>query len=454
MTFPNRLLNITWVIPAEPAAPSRLARWYRTSLVGHPAGRDFRQLWIGDTISQVGTQIGTIALPLLAVSVLGADEFEMGLLATFQHLAFLVVGLPAGAWVDRMRKRNVLIAGDLVRGVALLSLPLAWLAGVLTFPLVLAVATVIGVATVFFDVAYQSYLPSLVPSSRISEGNAKLQVSHSVAQVAGPGLGGVLVRALGAPLVILVDAVSFLASAVFVLRIRHRDERAPGNDRRALHVEIGEGLGFVFRQPLLRRIVATTGASNLFGGISNALLVLYAIRDLGVGEAGLGLALSVGAIGGLAGALLAGPLIRLVGEGRTIALALLPGLPALALVPLAAGHSRPVAIAMLAASTAVVGVGIVVYNVAQVSFRQRLCPRRLLGRMNASVRFVVWGTMPVGAFLGGIIGSEYGVLTAFWVGVAGQALGALPVLLSPLVRMRDLPRHLDEHADTEPAPQS
>jgi MFS family permease len=205
---------------------------------------------------------------------------------------------------------------------------------------------------------------------------------------------------------------------------------------------------------LLRRIVATTGASNLFGGISNALLVLYAIRDLGVGEAGLGLALSVGAIGGLTGALLAAPLIRLVGEGRTIALALLPGLPALALVPLAAGHSRPVAIAMLAASTAVVGVGIVVYNVAQVSFRQRLCPRRLLGRMNASVRFVVWGTMPVGAFLGGVIGREYGVLTALWVGVAGQALGALPVLLSPLVRMRDLPRHLDEHADAESAPES
>jgi MFS family permease len=440
------------VSPTEHAAPSRLGHWYRSSLVGHPAGRDFRQLWIGDTISQVGTQIGTIVLPLLAVSVLGADEFEMGLLLTFEKLAFLVVGLPAGAWVDRMRKRNVLITGDVVRSLALLALPVAWLLGVLTFPLLLVVATVVGVATVFFDVAYQSYLPSLVPSSRISEGNAKLQISHSVAEVAGPGLGGVLVRVVGAPLAILLDVLSFIGSVVFTLRIRHREEFSPGADRRRLHLEIGEGLAFVFHQPLLRRIVATTATSNLFGGISSALLVLYAIRDLAVGEAGLGLALSIGAVGGLVGALLAEAVIKLVGEGRSIAVSLLPTLPALALVPLADGQPRPVAIALLATSAAVFGIGVVAYNVAQVSFRQRLCPKPLLGRMNASVRFVVWGTMPIGAFLGGIIGSRYGVLTALWVGVAGQSLAVLPVLLSPLVRMRDLPTGLDQHGDEEPDP--
>jgi MFS family permease len=431
-------------VSIETPAGSRLGRWYRTSLAGH---HDFRQLWIGDSISQLGTQVGGIALPLLAVSVLGASEFEMGLLATFENLAFLVVGLPAGAWVDRMSKRQVLIWGDVVRGLALLSLPLAWVLGVLTFPLVLVVATVMGVATVFFDVAYQSYLPSLVPSSRISEGNAKLQISHSVAEVAGPGLGGVLVRVLGAPLVLLLDALSFLGSVVFTLRIRHREEPSSRESRRRLHVEIGEGLGFVFRQPLLRRIVATTAVGNLFNAVGGALLVLFAIRDLGVGEAGLGLALSLGAVGGLAGAFGAGPVIRLLGEGRTIALSLLPTLPATALVPLALGQPRPVAIAMLGLSGAVFGFGVVLYNVAQVSFRQRLCPKPLLGRMNASVRFVIWGTMPIGAFLGGVIGAELGVVTALWVGVVGQSLAVLPVLLSPLVRMRDLPRHLDEHAE-------
>ena len=422
---------------------SRLRRWYRTSLAGH---HDFRQLWVGDTVSQFGTQVGGIALELLAVVVLGASAFQMGLLGTFENLAFLLVGLPAGAWVDRMRKRQVLIWGDVVRGAALLTLPVAWLLDVLTFPLVLVVATVMGVATVFFDVAYQSYLPSLVPSHRISEGNAKLQVAHSAAQVMGPGVGGVLVRLLGAPLVLLVDALSFLGSVVFTLRIRHREEPVPRQGRRRLHVEIGEGLGFVLHQPLLRRIVATTSISNLFSSIGGALLTLYAVRELGVGAAGLGLALSLGSFGGLLGALTAEAVIRRVGEGRAIALSLLPTLPAVALVPLSAGSPPPVAVALLAVSGAVSGVGIIVYNVAQVSFRQRLCPAPMLGRMNASVRFVVWGTMPVGAFVGGVVATGLSVRTALWIGVAGQCLAVLPVLLSPLVRMRDLPRHLDEHA--------
>jgi predicted MFS family arabinose efflux permease len=436
-------------MPPVLAAP--LVRWYRSGLAGHPDGREFRRLWVGDTFSQLGTQVGAITLPLLAVSALGAGEFEMGLLATFENLAFLVVGLPAGAWVDRMRKRDVLVAADVVRGTALLALPVAWLLGGLTFPLLLAVATVVGVATVFFDVGHQSYLPALVPAGRISEGNAKLQVSQSVAEVAGPGLGGSLVRALGAPLVALLDALTFFCSALFLLRIRHREDRMQRSGRR-LHAEIVEGLAFVFRQPLLRRIVATTALANLASHIGQAMLVLYAIRDLGIGAAGLGLALSIGALGGLAGAFLVGPLIARVGEGRVIALALLPALPTLALVPLAHGRSGPAAIAMLATSTALTAVGVVVYNVAQVSFRQRLCPRPLLGRMNASVRFVVWGVMPIGAFLGGLIGSRFGVLTALWVAMAGEALAVLPVLLGPLVRMRDLPRGLDQHAGDPGAP--
>ncbi|MFC5380766.1 MFS transporter [Aquipuribacter nitratireducens] len=434
------------VRPPGEAAGGRLRRWYRQSLVGHPVGRDFRQLWIGDTIGQVGTQVGTIALPLLAVSVLGAGEWEMGLLATSENLAFLLVGLPAGAWVDRMRKRHVLVWGDVVRGVALLSLPAAWLLGVLSFPLVLAVAVVMGVATVFFDVAYQSYLPSLVPSSRISEGNARLQVSHSAAQVAGPGLGGGLVGLVGAPLVLLADAVSFLGSVVFTLRIRHREEPPPREGRRPLHVEIGEGLGFVLRQPLLRRIVATTALSNFASNIGGALLVLYVVRDLGLSEAQLGLVLSVGAIGGLVGAVASGAVMRLLGEGRTIALVIVPASGAAALVPLAAGRDTVVAFALLAVSMAVYGFGVVVYNVAQVSFRQRLCPAPLLGRMNASVRFIVWGVTPIGAFVGGVVGAQAGILTALWLGVALELVAVLPVLLSPLLRMRDLPRGLDAHA--------
>ncbi|MEP6559867.1 MAG: MFS transporter [Nakamurella sp.] len=418
-------------------------------MVGSADGRDFRRLWAGDTVSQLGTQVGVIALPLLAVNVLAADEFQMGLLSTFETLAFLLIGLPTGAWVDRMRKRSVLIVGDLTRGLALLALPISYAFDALTFPLLLVVATVVGAATVFFDVAYQSYLPDLVPSTRISEGNAKLQVSQSAAQVIGPAVGGLLVRAFGAPLVILVDAASYFGSSICCLLIRHREQPAAKADRRSLRVEIGEGLSFVLHQPLLRRIVATTGLSNLFNSVMQAMFVLYVIRDLGLGGAGLGIVLSIGAVGGLIGAVFAETFIRLVGEGRSIVLAVLPTGATAALIPLASGHSQLAATVMLAISMAIYGFGVVIYNVAQVSFRQRLCPRPLLGRMNASVRFIVWGTMPIGAFLGGIIGAQFGVPAALWVAVAGEAIAVLPVVLSPLRTMRQLPRALDRHADQE-----
>ena len=250
--------------PEDPAGTGRLGRWYRTSLLVSAEGRDFRRLWTGDSISQLGTQVGFIALPLLAVTVLNADEFQMGLLATFETLAFLLIGLPAGAWVDRMRKRSVLITGDLVRALALLALPMTYAFGVLSFPLLLVVVAMVGVATVFFDVAYQSYLPDLVPAERISKGNAKLQISQSAAMVVGPGVGGLLVRAFGAPLVLLVDAVSYVGSALCCVRIKHREQPAPKVGRRSLWVEIGEGLSFVVRQPLLRRIVGTTALSNIY----------------------------------------------------------------------------------------------------------------------------------------------------------------------------------------------
>ncbi|MFZ5869038.1 MAG: MFS transporter, partial [Actinomycetota bacterium] len=356
---------------------------------------------------------------------------------------FLVIGLPAGAWVDRWRKKRVLIAGDAVRGVVLLTLPAAWLLDVLTMTQVYVVALVVGAATVFFDVAYQSYLPDLVPSERISEGNAKLEATHQVAQLGGPALGGALIRVAGAPLTIAATAACMLASTVFVWRIRHVETPPAKADRKPLRAEIAEGLAFVFRHPLLRRIVACTATSNLFSSMAGALFVLFALRDLGLDEAALGVVLSLGAVGGLVGALSVSRLSRGVGEGRLIPLSSLLFGPFAALTPLAT--------VLPTVPTLVVGAfgmsfGVVVYNVTQVSLRQRLCPKPLLGRMNASIRFVVWGTMPVGAFLAGVLGETLGIVPTLWVSVAGVVLAAAPVLFSPLVRMRDLPRSLDTHA--------
>jgi MFS family permease len=404
--------------------------------------RDFRQLWAAETVSQVGTQVTQLALPVIAVSVLAATPLQMGVLTALETLAFLVIGLPAGAWVDRWRRKRVLVVNDLVRAAALASVPLAWALGGLTLGQLFAVATVTGAATVFFDVAYQSYLPALVERDQIVDGNGKLATSQSVAQVAGPGVTGVLLRIVSAPLLVTVDAVSFLLSAVSIGRIRAPDVVPDRAARRPLRLEIAEGLSFVVRHPLLRRIVACTGTSNLFSAITTALLVLFALRTLGLPQSTLGLVLSAGAVGGLLGAVTGAPFARWVGEGRAIPLSVLVIVPFSALTPLAVLGAPGV---LLAVSTFVFGWGSVAYNITQVSFRQRLCPPALLGRMNASVRFLVFGTMPLGGLLGGVLGTWLGVVPALWVAVAGQLLAALPVTSSPLLRMRELPDDLDAH---------
>jgi MFS family permease len=408
---------------------------------------DFRQLWVGDTISQVGTQLSQLALPVLAVTVLHAGPREMGLLVAFETLAFLVVGLPAGAWVDRWHKKRVLITGDVVRALAFGSLPLAWALGHLTLGQLYVVALVAGVATVFFDVAYQSYLPAIVDGDQMVDGNAKLQASQSVAQVAGPALGGALLRVVAAPALVAADAVSFALSAFFVRRIGHAETPPPRESRRSLRTEIAEGLSFVVRHPLLVRITACTSISNFASSAIQALFVLYALETLGLDTSTIGLVFSLAAVGGLVGAVVTSRVVAVVGEGRTIPVSILIGGLAGFTTPLAAMlPSRLGATTVLAAGWLVVWLTVVVYNVTQVSFRQRLCPPALLGRMNASVRFIVWGSMPLGGLAGGFLGHAIGVVPTLWVAAFVQLGAALPVLLSPLIRMRELPRELDATA--------
>jgi predicted MFS family arabinose efflux permease len=416
------------------------------SLLQH---RDFRHLWAAETISQVGTQVTLLALPVVAVTVLAATPLQMGLLTALETAAFLVIGLPAGAWVDRWRRKRVLVTADLVRAVVLATLPVAYLLDVLSLAQLFVVAAVTGTATVFFDVAYQSYLPALVDRAQLVDGNGKLEASRAVAQVAGPGATGVLLQVLGAPLLIVVDAVSFLLSALFLGSIRQPDTVPDRATRRPLRTEIAEGLGFVVRHPLLRRIVACTGTGNLFGSITSTLLVLFALRELGLPESTLGLALSAGAAGGLVGAATAARFARWVGEGRAIPLSALVLVPFTALTPLAA-LGAPVV--LLVVSLFGFSWAVVVYNVVQVSFRQRLCPPGLLGRMNASVRFIVFGTMPVGGLLGGVLGTWLGIVPALWVAVAGSAVAAGWVTASPLLHMRDLPDELDATTAADGAP--
>lgn len=398
---------------------------------------DFRQLFVADTISQIGTQVTQIALPLVAILALDATPFEVGVLAACETAAFLLVGLPAGAWVDRMRRRSVLIFGDAARAVLLGSVPLAWWAGTLTMPQLYAVGLLLGVFTVFFDVAYQSYLPHLVGRENLVEGNAKLEAVRGVSQVAGPTLGGLLVQWLTAPVAIVVDAISFLVSAVFVGLIRTREPKPePGPDRH-LGREIGEGLRFVLHNRLLRSIAMCTGSANLFGSIAMTMVLVLLADELDVPAGTIGLLMSTGAIGGLVGAFTAMRIARWLGQGPTIVYVIGVTAPfGLLLAVVQPGWM----LWLGAAGFGMTMFGAVVYNIAQVSFRQGLTPERLLGRMNATMRFLVWGTMPLGGLIGGVLGANVGVRETVMIGMAGGCLAFLPVFFSPLRTMRELPR--------------
>ncbi|MDA8236422.1 MAG: MFS transporter [Chloroflexi bacterium] len=451
---------------AVPGPPAARATGGRSSLpppsqglLRHP---DFLRLWTGETISQLGTQVSALAIPFVAIEILQASTFEVALLNVVDFLPFLLIGLPAGVWVDRLRRRPVMIVGDLGRALALATIPLAFLAGALTLVQLYAVGLIVGMLTVFFDVAYQSYLPSLVARDQLQEGNAKLEISRAAAQVIGPGLAGVLIGVLRAPLAVAVDSVSFLGSALFLFLIR-RPEPAPaapnaatgdgatGEPRPGMRREMAEGLRYVVGHADLRSIAACTATANLFGNVTGAVLLVYAVRELGMSAESIGLALSIGATGALLGALLSNRLSARLGVGPTIVVSAAIAGPAMlpfALAPV--GTPTPVLVALAALAGFVGGVSVVVYNVAQVSLRQAVTPTRMQGRMNATMRWFVWGTIPIGAVLGGVIGSLVGVREAVLIGALGELAAILPVLLGPVRHIREMPAPVEE-VEPEPA---
>lgn len=398
---------------------------------------DYRQLFASTTVSQFGFHLTALALPLVAIVTLTASPFQVGLLVAVEMAPFLLIGLPAGAWVDRMRRRSVLIVGDLGRGLVLVTVPLAWWAGVLTIWQLYAVAFGFGVLTVFFDVAYQSYLPHLVGRENLVEGNAKLESVRAVAQLGGPALAGQLIRLLTAPVALLVNGVAMAASALFVVGIRKREEKPARSPDAHLLREIKEGLRFVLGHPLLRAIVTCTALFNLLSSAYYPMLLVYLPRGLRLDAGTIGLVLTVMGAGGLLGAALARRLAGWLGQGPAIWLSVAVTAPFLLFMPLIAEPGWRLWAA--AAALFVMSIGVVVYNVTQVSFRQAVTPDHLLGRMNATIRFLVFGTMPLGGLLGGALGEWLGVRNALLIVALAECFAFLPVFLSPLRRMRTLP---------------
>jgi MFS family permease len=387
----------------------------------------------------MGSAVTQLALPLTAVVLLKVSTLQVGLLTAAATLAFALIALPAGALVDRRPKRGVMIACDAARLVIIASVPAAWAAGVLTMAQLYIVAIATGVCTVFFDVSYQSYLPAILEREQLIDGNGKLGASQAVAQLAGPGLGGGLVGAFGAAGAMTADAVSYFVSVVSLLGIRHREVREPvkaGDPRPSLRADIAEGLRFVLREPILRKVVACTGTSNLFSSIAVAMDIIFLVRVLHVAPAYTGLVFAVSAVGGILGGLLAGRLGKRIGTARIIWVSILVfGVPAF--VPALAEPGWSVILVPI--GFACTFFSSVVYNVAQVSYRQAITPPRLMGRMNAAVRWIVWGTMPLGGVIGGVLGTTIGVRPTFLIGLLGSWAAGLWVYFSPLRRMRDIP---------------
>jgi MFS family permease len=420
--------------------------WPTGGLWRHP---DFLKLWSAETVSQFGTQISLLALPLAAIDVVHASAFEVAVLATAEYLPFLLVSLPAGVWVDRLRRRPILVAGDVARAGLLASVPIAYAFDALTIWQLYGVGFFVGIATVFFDVAYQSYLPSLVERNQLVDGNAKLEISRSAAQIGGPGLAGLLVDLLKAPTAILFDAFSFLGSALFLFRIR-KAEPSPQAEgvRRRMRDELREGLAYVFKHPYLKSIAACTALFNFFGNFIWAVLLVYARRELNLSPLAIGIAFMLGNIGPLLAAFTANRIAIHFGIGPTIVGTAILGGPMFLLIPFAPPGNA--AIVILAGAFIVGGFMGVVYNVTQVSLRQAITPERIQGRMNSVMRFIVWGVIPLGALVGGVLTTWIGLKETLIVGGIGTCLPFLPVLLSPVRGLREIPESAEEVPILEP----
>jgi MFS family permease len=463
----------------------------RRSLFRHP---NYARLWTAATVSLFGTQVSQIAIPFFAAVILNASPGQVGLLVTIEFLPFLLFTLPAGVWVDRFPKKRILVLGDLGRAAMLVSIPVAFAFHGLTIWQLYVVGFVNGLMTVFFDVADQSYLPTILERDELVEGNAKLQISQSSAQILGQPFGGGIVALLSAPVAVLIDAVSYVISAGLILSIRERargvaarlrpsdpgaalatteaDEVAPSPASAAsvavegratyesadavapdaevdpasgvgapdsgggMRQQIADGLRFILHHEYLGNIAATTASSNLFGNIAFAIFPVYAYKVLVLSPAAVGTIGGIGGAGVLLGALIANRVQMRLGVGRTIILTAASFGPLGLLIPLSTPETG---FWLISVSLFLGSVLNVIYNVSQISLRQAITPEHFLGRMNATMRFLVWGTIPIGSLIGAGLSEVIGIRPTIWVGALLSFLPVLPVIFSPVRRIQTIP---------------
>lgn len=410
---------------------------------GYPiSSTNFRRFWLGQGLSSFGRSVGIFALPVIAVTSLHASSGEVGLLESFTTVSSLLIGLPAGVWVDHMLKRTTMMVAAAVRCLVVAVVPVFWYLGMLQIWMLYLVAFVTGVAIVFFDIAYESYIPSLVPDADIGPANTRLEGTSQISATAAPAIAGALMRVVSSAVVLIIDASSYLVCFV-ALALTHDAERCGTQEgalrpRRSLLAEVAEGLRYVRGEPVIRRLAVSIGISNFFATILATLFPILVLRVLGLNPFMLGVTMAVAAVGGLVGATLVPVSHRHFSKGSVMAGGLLTaglftlGCPVAALVR---PHSLTTAVVILLVGQFGVTVGALPFYITQMSVRQTICPKSLLGRMNASMRFIIWGAMPLAALVAGGLGDVFGVVPAMWAGAIGAIASVLPILgISRLVR--------------------
>ncbi|XVV05671.1 MFS transporter [Actinosynnema sp. CA-248983] len=389
------------------------------------------KFWAADTVSLVGTHITTLALAVLAMDDLAASEFEVGLLRSAPWVPYLLFGLLAGVVVDRYRRWPILVGADLARFVVLGLVPVLHAVGVLTLPVLFALVTVFGALSLMYDAAHQSFLPKLVPATWLTTANARMEQTRATAQSAGPTLAGVLITAVGAPLAILVDAVSYLASGLVLTTLRVEEQVVPP-ERRNLRRELREGLRWVYRHPVLRPMAVTGHLWFLFNGMAATVFLVFGYEVLGFSAFELGIAFAVGGVGTVVGASLSNRAVAVLRPGRVIVLGQWTTPLAYALVPFA--DSTVTGLVVLSAAQLVWGFGVGVGSPPEMAYRQAITPDHLQGRMNATIRSLNRAMIVIGAPLGGLFAGLFDHRTALWIAVAGLVVQAVLITRTRTVR--------------------
>jgi MFS family permease len=401
-------------------------------ILRHP---DFRRLWAADLLSQLGSRLSMGAIPLLAVLTLNASTLQVSLLRTCETAAWLVLGLFAGAWADRIRSRPVLVYADVLRALLFASIPVAWWFGVLTLTQVYAVLVPAGILNVLFDVAHSSYLPRMLDRDGLLPGNAKLAANHSIAAVVGAGAGGLLVQWLGAALTIGLDALSFLWSAIWLRSIRTPETAPVKPERPDLRREIGDGMRYVFRHPVLRPLALNTMTTMLFQAAAGAIMVVYLVRGVHLQPATIGVLSMIGLLGAIVASAVTEKLSTRYGDARTLLLSSTGIGVAFTVQALTAPGWQ---VSWFVVGTLLGGFCIIVSYILQVSTQQRLCPPDLRGRVSATMSFVSWGAAPLGSLVGGALGTAFGLHTTLWIAGLGTLTGTAFLYFSPLRGLREL----------------